>query len=155
MEILRSVYMWWVILDLNQWPSPFVIKGGDALFLSIELIAQKDWYIILVFYGDIKKCLYVVGDTGLESVTLAIRYKGRRCSFSFNWANCPKGFIYYLSIWWRYYEILRSVYMWWVILDLMPATLAIRYKGRRCSFSFNWANFPKGLIYYFSILWRY
>ena len=66
--------MWWVILDLNQWPSPFVIKGGDALFLSIELIAQKDLYIILVFYGDIKvyqevfygdikKCLYVVGDT--------------------------------------------------------------------------------------------
>jgi len=53
---------------------PFVLKGGDALFLSTELISQKDFYIILVFdgdikvyqevfYGDIKKCLYVVGDT--------------------------------------------------------------------------------------------
>ena len=61
---------WYLVWYLR--PSPFVIKGGDALFLSTELISQKDFYIILVFNGDIKKCLYVVGDTGLEPVTLAL-----------------------------------------------------------------------------------
>ncbi len=64
--------MWWVILDLMPATLAIRYKGRRCSFFSTELIAQKDFYIILVFYGDIKKCLYVVGDTGLEPVTLAL-----------------------------------------------------------------------------------
>ena len=63
MEILRNVYMWWVILSLVPATLAIRYKGRRCSFFSTELITQKDFYIILVFNGDIKKCLYVVGNT--------------------------------------------------------------------------------------------
>ena len=54
----------------------------ELYMLQINRFAKDELRVIFleVFNLGILKCLYVVGDTGLEPVTFAIICKRRRCS---------------------------------------------------------------------------